>query len=124
MKKLLWSKVLAVVVMMVLLGVAAGWAVETKAPAKGVPAPDKKVEKKDAGKTDKAAGELIDLNTATKEQLMTLPGVGEATARQIISERPYAKKDQLKSKKILTDQGYDKIKDRIIARQPQKKKQR
>jgi len=53
---------------------------------------------------------------------MTLTGVGEATAQQIIKNRPYAKKDQLKSKKILTDQGYDKIKDKIIAKQPPKKK--
>jgi len=116
--------VLVVVVVLAMLGAATGWAAEKETPAKGVPVSDKKVEKKDERQTDKAAGELIDLNTATKERLLTLPGVGEATARQIIKERPYAKKDQLKSKKILTEQGYDRIKDRIIARQPQKKKQR
>ncbi len=87
-KKNLWSKVVVVVVMMVMLGVVAGWAAETKAPVKGGPAPGKTVEKKDERQTDKAAGEIIDLNSATKEQLMTLPGVGEVTARQIISERP------------------------------------
>jgi DNA uptake protein ComE-like DNA-binding protein len=75
------------------------------------------------GQTDSGAGaELIDLNTATKAQLMTLTGVGELTAQRIIKNRPYAKKDQLKSMKILTDQEYDRIKDRIIARQPPKKK--
>jgi competence protein ComEA len=72
-------------------------------------------------KAEKAA-ELIDLNTATKEQLMTLTGVGEVTAQRIIKNRPYAKKDQLKSMKILTDKEYDRIKDRIIAKQPPKKK--
>ena len=66
--------------------------------------------------------EPIDFNMATKEQLMTLTGVGDVTVQQIIKNRPYAKKDQLKSKKILTDQGYDKTKDKIIARQPPKKK--
>ena len=112
MKKALLVRVLAVIVAVMFVATA-GWAADPKATAKAVPAPEKKVEK---------AAEPIDLNTATKEQLMTLTGVGEVTAQQIIKNRPYAKKDQLKSKKILTDQGYDKIKDRIIAKQPPKKK--
>lgn len=71
----------------------------------------------------KAAGkELIDINTATKEQLRAIPGVGDVYAQKIIDGRPYAKKDQLKSKKILPDSLYDKVKDRIIAKQPPKKK--
>ncbi len=112
MKKALLVRVLAVIVAVMFVATA-GWAADPKATAKAAPAPEKKVEK---------AAEPIDLNTATKEQLMTLTGVGEVTAQQIIKNRPYAKKDQLKSKKILTDQGYDKIKDKIIAKQPQKKK--
>ena len=116
MKKALLVRMLAVIVAVMFVATA-GWAADPKATAKPAPVPDKKVEKK----AEKAA-ELIDLNTATKEQLMTLTGVGEATAQQVIKNRPYAKKDQLKSKKILTDQGYDKIKDKIIAKQPPKKK--
>ena len=112
MKKSLLVRMLVVIMALVFMATA-GWAADPKATAKTAPVPDKKVEK---------AAEPIDLNTATKEQLMTLTGVGEATAQQIIKNRPYAKKDQLKSKKILTDQGYDKIKDKIIARQPSKKK--
>jgi DNA uptake protein ComE-like DNA-binding protein len=112
MKKTLLVRVLAVIVAVMFVATAS-WAADPKAAAKAAPAPEKKVEK---------AAEPIDLNTATKEQLMTLTGVGEATAQQIIKNRPYAKKDQLKSKKILTDQGYDKIKDKIIAKQPAKKK--
>ena len=107
MKKALLVKVLAVLVVMMFVATA-GWAADPKATAKAIPAPEKKMEK---------AAELIDLNTATKEQLMTLTGVGETTAQQIIKNRPYAKKDQLKSKKILTEQAYDKIKDKIIAKQ-------
>jgi DNA uptake protein ComE-like DNA-binding protein len=68
------------------------------------------------------AGELVDLNTATKAQLMALAGISELTAQRIMTNRPYAKKDQLKSRKILTPQEYDRIKDKIIARQPAKKK--
>jgi competence protein ComEA len=116
MSKRAWVGVLAVVVALIFTA-ASGWAADPKAAVKQTPVPEQKVEKK----AEKAA-ELIDLNTATKAQLMTLTGVGELTAQRIIKNRPYAKKDQLKSMKILTDQEYDRIKDRIIARQPPKKK--
>ncbi|MFA5181220.1 MAG: helix-hairpin-helix domain-containing protein [Syntrophales bacterium] len=112
MRKALLARVLAVIVTVMFVATA-GWAADPKVVAKAVPAPEKKVEK---------VAEPIDINTATKEQLMTLTGVGEVTAQQIIKNRPYAKKDQLKSKKILTDQGYDKIKDKIVAKQAPKKK--
>jgi competence protein ComEA len=116
MNKRLWIRMLSVVVALTFVA-ASGWAADPKAAVKPTAAPEQKVEKK----VEKAA-ELIDLNTATKAQLMTLTGVGESTAQRIIKSRPYAKKDQLKSMKILTDQEYDRIKDKIIARQPPKKK--
>jgi competence protein ComEA len=116
MNKSAFVRMLSVVVTLTFVA-ASGWAADSKAAVKPTTVPEQKVEKK----AEKAA-EFIDLNTATKAQLMTLTGIGELTAQRIIKNRPYAKKDQLKSMKILTDQEYDRIKDRIIAKQPPKKK--
>ena len=65
---------------------------------------------------DKPA-ELIDINTATKDQLMTLKGIGEARSDAIIKGRPYRAKNELVDKKIITQAVYNDIKDLIIARQ-------
>lgn len=70
-----------------------------------------------AAKPAAAKVELLDINSATEAQLKTLPGIGDAYAKKIIAGRPYAKKDQLKSKNILPAATYDKIQDKIIASQ-------
>jgi len=70
-----------------------------------------------AAKTTPAPNTLIDLNSATKAELETLPGIGDAYADKIIAGRPYARKDQLVTKKIIPQTTFDKIKDNVIARQ-------
>jgi DNA uptake protein ComE-like DNA-binding protein len=59
----------------------------------------------------------VDINTASEAELKAIPGIGDAYAAKIIAGRPYAKKDQLKSRNILPAPVYEKTKDLIIAKQ-------
>ena len=59
----------------------------------------------------------MDINSATAKQLATLDGIGEARSAAIVKGRPYNGKDDLVNKKILPQDVYDKIKDKIIAKQ-------
>ena len=63
------------------------------------------------------ADDKIDINHAKADQLMTLEGIGDARAKAIIKGRPYKGKDELVEKNIVPQGVYDKIKDKIIAKQ-------
>ena len=64
-----------------------------------------------------APATLVDLNSASKEELMKLPGIGDKISDKIIAGRPWANKSQLVSKGIVNQSTYNKISKSIIAKQ-------
>ena len=105
-------RMLAVSLLIVSLSVVA--LAQTKAPAAG--------KASDAGKAaGKAAAsakaEPLDINSASKADLMKLPGIGDAISQKIVDGRPYRAKNELVQKKILSEAAYAKISDLLIAKQ-------
>lgn len=81
------------------------------------PATSKGAKKAPADAKADTKGGLIDLNSASRDELMTLKGVGDATADKIIANRPYRAKTDLLNKKIVNSKVYEDMRDKVIARQ-------
>jgi DNA uptake protein ComE-like DNA-binding protein len=70
-----------------------------------------------AGQQRAPAAEKLDINSASAEELEKLEGIGPVRAAAIVKGRPYKGKDDLVRRKIVPQSVYDKISDRIIAKQ-------
>lgn len=128
----LWNKTLCLLTTLALTAGSA-FAVEPMLPNPEDAVKSRITDTKSAAKTaaadTKAAAKAkavgltkVDINSASEAELKSVPGIGEAYAAKIIASRPYAKKDRLKSRNILTGPAYDQVKDHIVAEQPVPKK--
>jgi competence protein ComEA len=91
-------------------------AVQPAVPGQASPAPTAKPNKPKPA-ANPAATQLIDINTASEQELSALKGIGDVRAANIIKNRPYKGKDELVQKKIIPPAVYAGIKDKIIAKQ-------
>ena len=113
------ARYLAIVVLSAFL--AAPVVAQTTSPSKSPPPAAASVPSKTSQPSAVAGSKeqdgLVDINSASAEELDKLPGVGPARAKAIIANRPYNGKDDLSQRKIIPANVYSQIKDRIIARQ-------
>lgn len=103
------SKRFLSLICVLMLAVALGYSQAAPAASPG--------QTKAAKSTKSSAGskQKLDINTATKDQLDALPGIGAAYSQKIIDGRPYNAKNDLVRRNIIPQATYDGIKDQIIA---------
>jgi DNA uptake protein ComE-like DNA-binding protein len=91
---------------------------QTTSPSTSTSRPSTTMPEKSGGtaRTEPQGG-LVDINSASAAELDKLPGIGPARSQAIIANRPYKGKDELAQRKIVPQNVYDQIKDKIVARQ-------
>jgi competence ComEA-like helix-hairpin-helix protein len=113
------ARYLAIVVLsaFLVMPVAAQTTSPSKSPPPATATGPGKTSQSPAVPGPKEQGGLVDINSASAEELDKLPGVGPARAKAIMANRPYNGKDDLSQRKIIPANVYSQIKDKIIARQ-------
>ena len=86
-----------------------------KATAPHNPAVERRLQAREEAKKRRIFDKLVDINSASKKELKTLPGIGDAEADKIIQNRPYLTKTDLVSKGVLGEGPYLALRDRMIA---------
>jgi competence protein ComEA len=95
------KRVVFLIAVMVLAGGVSSFAPSSLAQTRSAPAP---------------ASSLVDLNSASRDDLMTLDGIGEVRADAIIRARPFKAKTELVERRLIPESVYEKIADKVMAR--------
>jgi competence protein ComEA len=108
------TRIVSIVTFLLLFAVSSYAQTNGNQVAKG---PTPKASAPTATSTSKSSNvSLVDLNTASLQTLMTLPGISDVSAQKIIENRPYKSKTDLTQKKVISVDAYSKIETRIVAR--------
>jgi competence protein ComEA len=110
------KRILTVVMIGAFVTVLAGSLYAQSAAPTPQPTPTQKPSTTKPATTEKKEVAKLDLNAATKEQLMALPGMTDPVADKILAGRPYKSKKDLVSKKIVTQAEYDKIHSHVVVK--------